>query len=97
MSVQNALNETSTVKFGTDGAGNDRWVWRGYARQEAASLVRSRSAQSSYPGAGAVVAIIDSGIDPDHPLFEGHTVPGYDFLLEQQGLSEAAAWDRAAR
>lgn len=37
-------------------------------------------------GSSAVVAIIDTGIDPLHPLFAGRIYgPGYDFLLDVPG------------
>lgn len=45
-------------------------------------------------GAGdlpAVIAVIDTGIDPGHPVFEGRLAgPGHDFLLDQPG-----AWEQA--
>ena len=31
-----------------------------------------------------VVAVVDSGIDPEHPLFEGRLVDGYDFVERDQ-------------
>ncbi|MCP3961404.1 MAG: S8 family serine peptidase [bacterium] len=66
--------------------------WSGYADQEAARLVRLHEAHLERPGCGAVtVAVIDTGVDPDHPLLAGALVPGYDFLLEQEGLP--SEWD----
>ena len=88
--VAGALGDTSSMQFGTDGAGSERWVWTAYVDQPAASLIEVTSAQDPYAGSGAVVAVIDSGIDPQHPLLDGHLVPGYDFILEQPG--DASEW-----
>ena len=88
--VLGALGDTGTTLFGQDSNGLDRYVWRGYVEQAAESLVRASEARAMAQGAGAVVAIIDSGIDPDHALFAGHLVPGYDFLLDQEG--DASEW-----
>lgn len=35
--------------------------------------------QSGYDGTGAVIAIIDDGIDDQHPAFDGKLLGGYDF------------------
>ncbi len=88
--ILGALGDTSTVLFGKDSLGADRYVWTGYVQQDADNLVRASSARTVETGDGAVVAIIDSGIDPNHALFDGHLVPGYDFLLEQAG--DASEW-----
>ncbi len=88
--VLGALGDTSTVLFDQDSIGTDRYVWAGYVEQDADDLVRASSARTLETGDGAIVAIIDSGIDPDHALFYGHLVAGYDFLLEQAG--DASEW-----
>lgn len=62
-------------------------VWNSYANQPAASIVKVQSAQAQFCGAG-VVADIDTGIDPNHPAFNGALLPGYDFTRNQQGASE---------
>ena len=33
-------------------------------------------------GLGMVVGVLDTGIDPDHELFQGRLLPGYDFVDE---------------
>ena len=38
-----------------------------------------------------VIAVIDTGIDPNHPLFQGALVAGYDFILDQAG--DASEWN----
>ena len=89
--VYDALDETGTVRFGKDSTGADRYIWSGYVEQDADSLVRASEARGVANGAGAIVAIIDSGIDPGHPLFDGHLLPGYDFLLDRVG--GASEWN----
>ena len=89
--ILGALGDSSTVLFDKDSTGTDRYVWTGYVEQAADNLVRASSARTLETGDGAVVAIIDSGIDPDHELFDGHLVPGYDFVLEQAG--DASEWN----
>ncbi len=62
-------------------------LWNGFVNQPAAAVIRL--AESRGPTAGSygsgIVAVIDTGIDPDHPLFAGALVGGYDFVLDQPG------------
>lgn len=65
-------------------------VWDGYVHQPAASIVRLPDEQSTYrniTGSGTV-AVIDTGVDPTHPVFQGVLVPGYDFTRNASGGSE---------
>jgi subtilisin family serine protease len=39
-------------------------------------------------GAGVTVAVIDTGVDPTHPVLKLVLVPGYDFTRNQSGGSE---------
>lgn len=60
-------------------------VWEGFARQPAALLVGLPQAQSrGWTGAG-VVAVIDTGVDADHPVLRGALVPGFDFTRDLPG------------
>ena len=88
--VAGFLGNTATVPFGSDGSGAARWVWQGYVDQPAAQRVQATAAQSQVTGEGAVVAIIDTGVDASHPLLAGHVIAGYDFLLEHAG--DASDW-----
>jgi subtilisin family serine protease len=65
-------------------------VWQGYATQPAAQIVRVAQAQSTFnvTGAGAIVADIDTGVDPTHPALQGVLLQGYDFTRNQPGASE---------
>jgi subtilisin family serine protease len=66
-------------------------VWEGYANQPAAQIINLRAAQSSVQTVGAgIVAVIDTGVDPTHPVLQGVLVQGHDFTRNQQGGSELA-------
>ena len=62
-------------------------LWQGYAEQPAAWLVGLERANKKYKGKGATVAVIDSGIDTEHPLLKKLLVEGYDFLLDRPGFA----------
>jgi subtilisin family serine protease len=78
------------VPFGTNPDGSSRQVWRAYVQQPAVAVLRVDDATRSGRGAGAVVAVIDSGVDPDHPLLRNALLPGYDFTRDRSGATE---WD----
>lgn len=78
--VAAALRNKSNVNLGEVSA------WSGYARQPALSKIRLPEAHSRFgTGAGIVVAVIDTGIDPDHPVLRGSLAPGYDFVRDVPG------------
>jgi subtilisin family serine protease len=65
-------------------------VWDGYVHQPATYIINLPDVQSTYrlTGKGVLVAVIDTGIDPNHPAFQGVLVPGYDFTRNTAGGSE---------
>src|SRR5438094_3404381 len=64
-------------------------VWHGYAAQPATYIIRLRDAQGGFGVTGkGVVAVIDTGVDPNHPALVPVLLPGYDFTRNQAGASE---------
>lgn len=65
-------------------------VWHGYVAQPATQLIRNDAAHSAFSvgGAGVTVAVIDTGVDPTHPVLQGVLLSGYDFTRNQSGGSE---------
>ncbi len=64
-------------------------VWDGYANQPAVSIVNLPSTQSTYNVTGSgIVAIIDTGADPTHPVLQGVLLDGWDFTRNQAVGSE---------
>lgn len=65
--------------------GSSAWVWGGedtapYADQNAADLLNLSPAHALSTGAGTIVAIIDTGVDLDHPALAAVITTGYDFV-----------------
>jgi subtilisin family serine protease len=70
---ENLYNSERAMHFGVD-------VRKSYAIQPAVQIIRLAEAQSTFFVAGRVtIAVIDTGVDPDHPALRGVLLPGYDF------------------
>src|SRR5229473_1920418 len=66
-------------------------AWNSYVNQPAASIVGVQNAQKTFNVTGTgIVADIDTGVDPNHPVLQPVLVPGdgYDFTRNQAGGSE---------
>jgi subtilisin family serine protease len=65
-------------------------VWRGYVYQPGNRLIQTDSTHAIYnvAGSGVTVAVIDTGVDPNHPVLKDSLVAGYDFTRNQSGGSE---------
>jgi subtilisin family serine protease len=65
-------------------------VWHGYVYQPANTIIRTGTTQSAFntAGSGVIVADIDTGVDPNHPVLKSSLLPGYDFTRNQSGGSE---------
>jgi subtilisin family serine protease len=85
LSAPNGLYDITPVTYyGTS-------VWDGYANQPAVQIINLQSAQSSFHVSGAgIVAVIDTGVDPAHPVLQNVLVQGHDFTRNQDGGSETA-------
>jgi subtilisin family serine protease len=96
-SLTPALSSLNSTSF----FGNPAWV--SYVTQPALAQIDwawnvaaiAQSVGSNTPGYGAIVAVIDTGIDPSHPALQGVLLPGYDFVHNQPGASEWADLDQS--
>jgi thermitase len=81
--IPSGLNDKAPVNYyGTV-------VWHGYAAQPAAQIIRLQDAQNGFRISGTgVVAVIDTGVDVNHPVLQAVLLPGYDFTRNQPGASE---------
>ncbi len=67
-------------------------LWSGYADQQAVRRIRLHEAHLEPVGCGAaVVAVLDTGVDPDHPALAGALTTGYDFLRNRAAIP--SEWD----
>src|SRR6267143_3736799 len=72
-------------------AGSTTTAWDSYVNQPAASIVGVQNAQKAFNVNGdGIVADIDTGVDPTHPVLRPVLVPGdgYDFTRNQADGSE---------
>jgi len=60
-------------------------VWNYYVGQPASQVFHLTQAQQLATGAGTIVAIIDTGVDPHHAILAGALVAGYDFTRDSPG------------
>lgn len=81
--IPSGLSDTTLVDYyGT-------MVTHGYAAQPAAQIIRLTDAQNGFNvGGSGIVAVIDTGVDPSHPVLSPVLLPGYDFTRNQAGASE---------
>ena len=64
-------------------------AWQGYVNQPASQIVGLATTQSQFGVYGAgIVAVIDTGIDPSHPVLTGVLLPGYDFTRNRDSADE---------
>ena len=85
--IPEARQRSSWVVGGSDGE---------YASQWASENIRLPAAHTATTGAGIVVAILDTGIDMEHPALRDRLVPGYDFIDEDTEPQEDGEEERDA-
>src|SRR5215469_11901800 len=82
-SIPSGLYDTAPVNY------YGAVVWHGYAAQPAAQIIRLQDAQNGFGISGkGIVAVIDTGVDPNHPVLYTVLLRGYDFTRNQPGASE---------
>jgi len=82
-SVPSGLYDTAPVSY------YGAVVWHGYAAQPATQIIRLQDAQNGFRiGGTGIVAVIDTGVDINHPVLYSVLLPGYDFTRNQPGASE---------
>jgi subtilisin family serine protease len=64
----------------------DNQVWSRYVEQPATAAIGLAASHDAVGTGAGIVAIIDTGVDPDHPTLAGSLVPGYDFIHETAGI-----------
>lgn len=70
-------------------AGSTTTAWNSYVNQPAGGVVEVQTAQIDFHVTGAgIVADIDTGVDPNHPVLKSVLLQGYDFTRNQPGASE---------
>jgi subtilisin family serine protease len=64
-------------------------VWHGYVYQPGNVMIRTDATHAAFnAGTGVIVADIDTGVDPTHPVLKNVLLPGYDFTRNSNGGSE---------
>src|SRR5205807_4976168 len=78
-SILDTLRNRSVVSF------YGSRVLSSYVDQPAVVLMGSPEAKQLATGAG-IVAVIDTGVDPNHPVLKASLVPGFDFTRNLPGI-----------
>jgi hypothetical protein len=83
-------NRTPVSYYGTT-------AWEGYLRQPANDIVRLRDTHCGLGQTGAgIVAVIDTGVDVNHPTLKPVLVGGYDFTRNSGGGDESTDLGQAS-
>ena len=75
-----ALSDSTPVEY------YGAMVANGYVNQPATQIIGLAHTQTAFQVKGAgTIAVIDTGIDPNHPALKNVLVPGYDFTRNENG------------
>lgn len=67
-------------------------VWRGYVGQPALQIIGLDSSRAAFNLKGAaIVAVIDTGVDPRHPALSYRLLPGHDFTRDTSNADSEMA------
>lgn len=81
--IPNGLYSKSLMQFYGSAA------WTGFVQQPPMQIIRAQDAQDTFNVSGTgIVATIDTGVDPNHPVLKPVLVSGYDFTRNTPGGSE---------
>jgi thermitase len=69
---------------------------KGYSRQWMRNRIELNAAHQITRGNGVKIAVLDTGIDLTHPIFEGKLLPGYDFVDNDNNPSEVGVQHQGA-
>jgi subtilisin family serine protease len=84
--IPKSLSDTKPVSY------FGQTVARGYITQPAVQIIDLSHAQNAFHVKGAgIVAVIDTGIDPNQPVLKNSLVPGYDFTRNLEGEGDETA------
>ncbi|PYU09340.1 MAG: hypothetical protein DMG29_19900, partial [Acidobacteria bacterium] len=61
-------------------------VLSSYVTQPAVVLTRSTEAHQFFATGAGIVAVIDTGVDPNHPVLKASLVPAFDFTRNLPGI-----------
>ncbi len=84
VSILDGVSDTSLTTY------FDNQVWARYVDQPAATAIGLAASHTAVGTGAGVVAVIDTGVDPNPPALAGSLVPGYDFIHETAGI--ASEW-----
>jgi subtilisin family serine protease len=88
------IAEPNQLHAGPEAAKNNVWAIgtaQAYRSQWAPAAVRLPEAWQLSTGAGVRVAVLDTGVDPNHPLLAGRLLPGRDFVDRDGDPSEVGS------
>jgi subtilisin family serine protease len=87
---ESLLDETPLPYYGST-------VWDGYAAQPAAVIIGVQKAHQAFNVTGSgIVAMIDTGVDTQHPALVPVLVPGYNFINNTPNGSETGTLNQSS-